>query len=315
MEAIKPMPKVVYNTIKNRYEFIILFDVEYGNPNGDPDADNMPRIDPETNIGIVTDACIKRKIRNRIELDHSGDDGYDFAGEYDPENEKYDIYINRNGTLNSKDEAALKALKENKVDKADEERFVLDYMCGRYFDVRTFGAVMTSFTKNETKLSGNAGQLKGPVQITFSHSIDEVYPQNITITRVAITSEKDADKKNEMGNKWIIPYGLYRCEGFISANSAQKTGFSEKDLEELWNAILMMFEEDRSAARGKMVVRKLIIFKHNSKHGNAPAHKLLESVVVEKKDGVDSPRHFSDYNVIIPTNEELPDGVTIEVRD
>ncbi|MBR4455407.1 MAG: type I-C CRISPR-associated protein Cas7/Csd2 [Solobacterium sp.] len=288
--------------INNRYEFTILFDVENGNPNGDPDADNMPRVDVDTNIGLVTDVCIKRKIRNYVQMNYDSKDGYD-------------IYINRLGTLNSKDEKALTALETDKINKNDKEAFVINYMCSHYFDIRTFGAVMTTFTQNDKKIPGNAGQLTGPVQLTFAKSINEVYPQNITITRVAITAEKDANKKTEMGNKWIIPYGLYRMDGYISANLAQKTGFNDADLEVLWTSIMNMFEEDHSAARGNMVVRKLIIFKHESKNGNAPSHKLFEKIVIHKKETVESPRSFNDYIVSVPSNEELPEGVSVEVRD
>ena len=291
------------NPIENRYDFTIIFDVECGNPNGDPDADNMPRVDVDTNKGIVTDVCIKRKIRNYIAMRYPAEDGFD-------------IYVNRMGTLNSKDEKALTALKEQKIDKKNEEAFVIDYMCRHYYDIRTFGAVMTGFTRKETKLSGNAGQLTGPVQLSFAKSIDPIFPQCITITRCAITTEKDAEnKKNEMGNKWIVPYGLYRMDGFISANKAQKTGFSEDDLEKLWDAIMNMFEEDRAAGRGKMIVRKLIIFKHDNIFGNAPSHKLLEKVVIRKKEGIDNPSSYADYEISIPEQENLPDGVTIEVRE
>lgn len=291
------------NPIENRYDFTIIFDVECGNPNGDPDADNMPRVDVDSNYGLVTDVCIKRKIRNYIAMRYPAEEGFD-------------IYVNRQGTLNSKDEQALTALKEQKVDKKNEEAFVIGYMCRRYFDIRTFGAVMTGFAKKETKLSGNAGQLTGPVQLSFAKSIDPIYPQSITITRCAITTEKDAEnKKNEMGNKWIVPYGLYRMDGFISANKAQKTGFSDDDLEKLWDAIMNMFEEDRAAGRGKMVVRKLIIFKHDNIFGNAPSHKLLEKVVIRKKEGIDNPSSYTDYDVHVPEQESLPNGVSIEVRE
>lgn len=291
------------NAIQNRYDFTILFDVRNGNPNGDPDAGNMPRIDVDTNAGLITDVCIKRKIRNYISLNYGEKDGYD-------------IYINRTGTLNSKDEEALEALKENKINKSEEEKYVIDFMCNKYFDVRTFGAVMTGFTKKEAKLSGNAGHLTGPVQLSFAQSVDPIFPQNVTITRCAITTEKDAQKKNnEMGNKWIVPYGLYRMDGYISANLAQKTGFNNDDIEILWNAIMNMFEDDRSAARGEMAVRKLFIFKHNSKCGNVPSHKLHEMISVKKKDTVDVPRSFDDYEISIPDKNEIPECVELEIKD
>ena len=291
------------NSIQNRYNFMMLFDVKNGNPNGDPDADNMPRIDPETNMGLVTDLCLKRKIRNWIQMNKDPEKGYD-------------IYINDQGTLNSKDESALVAKNEAKPAKKDEEQFVIDFMTRRYFDVRTFGAVMTGFKKKEAKLSGKAGQITGPVQLVLAQSVDPIYPQNLTITRCAITTEKDAEEKdNEMGNKWIVPYGLYCCKGYVSANLAKRTGFSEEDLETLWSAIVNMFEDDRSAARGEMVMRKLIIFKHEGKEGTAQAHKLFGLVKVAKKENVDTPRNYSDYDVYVPSQDELPEGVTIDVRD
>lgn len=286
--------------IKNRYEFVIIFDVENGNPNGDPDAGNMPRVDPETGLGIVTDVCLKRKIRNYIETVKEDATGYR-------------IYIKDNVPLNRSDAEAYAALdidekniKEKKKTDPDLDRKVRDWMCANFFDIRTFGAVMTTFTKAAL----NCGQVRGPVQLGFARSVEPVIPQEVTITRIAITTEADAEKKNtEMGRKYIIPYGLYRCEGYISANLARKTtGFGEEDLELLWQAILNMFENDRSAARGKMAVRELIIFKHASELGNAPAHKLFESVKIERRenDGVPA-RAFSDYSVTV--SETLPDGV------
>ena len=227
--------------IKNRYEFVILFDVENGNPNGDPDAGNMPRIDPETGYGIVTDVCLKRKIRNYVETVKEDQPGYR-------------IYIKDNVPLNVSDQSAYKALgiDEKKISKKDDpdiDRKVRDYMCGQYYDIRTFGAVMTTFVKATL----NCGQVRGPVQIGFARSIDPIVPQEITITRVAITTEEDAQRKGtEMGRKHIVPYALYRAEGFVSANLARRvTGFSEDDLALLWKAIVNMFENDRSAARGR----------------------------------------------------------------
>jgi len=287
--------------IKNRYEFVILFDVENGNPNGDPDAGNMPRIDPETNLGIVTDVCLKRKIRNYVEMVKEDSEGFR-------------IYIKDNVPLNRSDLEAYKRLdideknvKAAKKDNPDLDRQVRDFMCQNFFDIRTFGAVMTTFVKAAL----NCGQVRGPVQLGFARSVDPVIPQEITITRVAITTEADAEKKGtEMGRKYIVPYGLYRCEGFVSANLARKsTGFSEDDLELLWDSILNMFEHDHSAARGKMAVRSLIIFKHESELGNAPAWKLFESVSVARKDGVDAPRAFDDYAVTIDKNA-IPEGVS-----
>ena len=291
--------------ISNRYEFVILFDVENGNPNGDPDAGNMPRIDPETGYGLVTDVCLKRKIRNYVETVKEDSKGYR-------------IYIKDNVPLNTSDKEACEfvgvapdKLKEakKKDDKLDEK--LRGFMCENFFDVRTFGAVMTTFTKGAL----NCGQVRGPVQLGFARSIDPVLPQEVTITRVAITTEADAERKGtEMGRKYILPYALYRCEGYVSANLARKvTGFSEDDLELLWNAILNMFENDHAAGRGKMAVRKLIVFKHESELGNAPAHKLFELVKAEKKSDV-TPRSYSDY-IITVDEDKLPQGVSCRVMD
>lgn len=287
--------------IKNRYEFVVLFDVENGNPNGDPDAGNMPRIDPETGYGIVTDVCLKRKIRNYVETLKEDAPGYR-------------IYIKDGVPLNRSDAEACEyvgavpdKLKEAKKSDPDIEVKIRDFMCRNFFDIRTFVAVMTTFTKG----SLNCGQVRGPVQIGFSRSIDPVLPQEVTITRIAITTEADAEKKNtEMGRKYILPYALYRCEGYISANLARKTTvFSEEDLALLWEAIINMFENDHAAARGKMAVRELIVFKHDSELGNAPAHKLFELVKVTKAENIVAPRAYSDYSVIVD-EASLPAGVT-----
>lgn len=291
--------------IKNRYDFVVLFDVENGNPNGDPDAGNSPRVDVESGYGIVTDVCLKRKIRNYVETVKEDEKGYR-------------IYIKDNIPLNRSDAEALeylnvgdKDIKSLKKNNPELDIKIRDFMCENFFDIRTFGAVMVTFVK----ASLNCGQVRGPVQLGFAKSVDPIMPQEITITRVAITTEDDAVKKGtEMGRKYIVPYGLYRVEGFVSANLARKvTGFSEDDLELLWQAILNMFEHDRSAARGKMAVRKLIIFKHDSELGCAPAHKLFDGVKVSKKDGVDLPRAFSDYEVKLP--DDLPEGVSCICRE
>ena len=287
--------------IKNRYDFVILFDVENGNPNGDPDAGNMPRVDPETGYGLVTDVCLKRKIRNYVETLKEDAPGYR-------------IYIKDGTPLNRSDNEAIAALgiKEDlkAAKKADPgiDRKLQQYMCESYFDIRTFGAVMTTFVKGAL----NCGQVRGPVQLTFARSIDPVVPQEVTITRVAITTEADAENKGtEMGRKHIIPYALYRAEGYVSANLARKTtGFSEEDLQLLWQAILNMFENDHSAARGKMAVRELIVFKHDSELGNAPSYKLFDAVKVQRKEDVIAPRSYQDYTVTVA--DTLPDGVTCE---
>lgn len=283
--------------IRNRYDFVILFDVENGNPNGDPDAGNMPRIDPETGRGLVTDVCLKRKIRNYVETVKEDAPGFG-------------IYIKDNVPLNRSDNKALEALhvsdvKAAKKDDQDLDRKIMQYMCSNFYDIRTFGAVMTTFMK----ASLNCGQVRGPVQIGFAQSVDPIIPQEVTITRVAITTEADAENKGtEMGRKSIVPYGLYRAEGFVSANLARKTtGFSEEDLELLWQAIINMFENDRSAARGKMAVRELIVFKHSTELGDAPAYKLFDAVKIKR---VNEPaRKFSDYKVEID-QAEIPESVT-----
>lgn len=280
--------------IKNRYEFIALFDVENGNPNGDPDAGNMPRVDSETAHGIVTDVCIKRKIRNYVELCKEGEAGYN-------------ILIKTDKSLNSKFTAAYEAegLKTGQKGKnADDVRTARDYMCRNYFDVRTFGAVMSTG-------DDPCGIVRGPVQINFARSIDPVYQQDVTITRQARTTEDRMESgETEMGKKNIVPYGLYKAEGYVSAMLAQKvTGFSEDDLELLWTAIINMFEHDHSAARGKMCMRKLIVFKHESSLGNAPSHILFDKVSINKKADVECPRSYNDYDVVIDRN--MPDGVTL----
>ena len=289
------------DAIQNRYEFVFFFDVENGNPNGDPDAGNMPRIDPETGYGLVTDVCLKRKIRNYVETVKEGEPGYR-------------IYVKDNVPLNRSDAEACayvgvepSKLKEAKKKDADLDVKIRDFMCLNFFDIRTFGAVMTTFVKGAL----NCGQVRGPVQLGFARSVDPILPQEVTITRVAITTGADAEKKGtEMGRKYIVPYGLYRAEGYISANLARKTtGFSEADLELLWQAILNMFELDHSAARGKMSVRELIVFRHDSELGNAPAYKLFDLVTAERKPGVVTPRAYRDYTVSVD-EAGLPDGVT-----
>lgn len=293
------------DVIQNRYDFVVLFDVENGNPNGDPDAGNMPRVDTESGYGIVTDVCLKRKIRNYVELLKEDEQGYR-------------IYIKDDVPLNRSDAKALEHLNIAEKDikamkKSDPELDIKirDFMCQNFFDIRTFGAVMTTFVKATL----NCGQVRGPVQLGFARSIDPILPQEITITRMAITTESDAERKGtEMGRKYVVPYGLYRAEGFVSANLARKTtGFSEDDLELLWQAILNMFEHDRSAARGKMAVRKLIIFKHESELGCAPAYRLFDEVKVAKKQGVETPRGFSDYEIELPV--QLPEGVSCICRE
>ena len=296
--------------IKNRYEFVILFDVENGNPNGDPDAGNLPRIDPESGLGLVTDVCLKRKIRNYVETVKEGEKGYQIYI-------REDVPLNRSdrracedlGITDTDDKKVTEGLKKLKKNDPEADIKIRDYMCQNFFDIRTFGAVMTTFMKD----SLNCGQVRGPVQIGFARSIDPVISQEVTITRVAITTEKDAeDKKTEMGRKSIVPYGLYRAEGYISANLARKvTGFSEEDLELLWEAIINMFENDHSAARGKMAVRELIVFKHSKELGDCPAYKLFDAVEVTRKNDVMYPRNYRDYEVAIH-EEQIPESVEVK---
>lgn len=285
------------SAIANRYEFVLLFDVTNGNPNGDPDAGNLPRLDPETNQGLITDVCLKRKIRNYVALEKEHDAGYA-------------IYMQEKSVLNNQHKKAYEALdikpESKKLPKeAEKARQVTEWMCNNFFDVRTFGAVMTTEV--------NSGQVRGPVQVAFASSIDPVIPMEVSITRMAVTNEKDLEKERTMGRKHIIPYGLYRVHGYISAKLAERTGFSEGDLALLWRSLINMFEHDRSAARGEMSTRKLVVFKHDHPMGNAPAHMLFDSVQVKRVEGTENTpaRHYSDYQVHI-ASESLPSGVTVE---
>jgi CRISPR-associated protein Csd2 len=273
----------------------MLFDVENGNPNGDPDAGNSPRIDPETNFGYVTDVCLKRKIRNFVELAKEGEPGYN-------------ILIKMDKALNAKFTEAYESegLKKKSKDGADVQS-ARDYMCKNYYDVRTFGAVMSTG-------DNPCGIVRGPVQINFARSLSPVNVQDISITRQAVTKESDfAKKDNEMGRKSFIPYGLYRAEGYISAALAQKvTGFSEEDLELLWTAIINMFEHDHSAARGKMSMRRLYVFKHDNILGNCPSGLLFDKITVTEKNPGVPPRCFADYEISVDT--QMPSGVTFEQK-
>lgn len=300
--------------IKNRYEFIVYFDVTNGNPNGDPDAGNMPRVDPETGLGLVTDVCLKRKIRNYVETVKEDEPGYRIYIKKDvPLNRSDNEAFAKLGIENAAEDKNLKKkLQELKKNNQNPDSFVRDYMCSQFYDVRTFGAVVTTAVKGAL----NCGQVRGPVQLSFARSVDPIVAQQVTITRVAITTEADAENKsNEMGSKYIVPYALYRCEGYVSANLARKTtGFSDEDLALLWDAVVNMFEYDRSALRGQMAVRKLVIFKHNSELGCAPAHKLFDLVTAEKKDGVVFPRSINDYEINVDA-DNCPGGVEISERD
>lgn len=289
--------------IKNRYDFVVYYDVENGNPNGDPDAGNMPRIDVETGHGLVTDVCLKRKIRDYVETVKEGEPGYEIYI-------KDGVPLNRSD-LRSFEELGIDVKEVKKLKKGDPQldAKLRDAMCRIFYDVRTFGAVMTTFMKNGL----NCGQVRGPVQLTFSRSVDPIVPKEVAITRVAITTEVDAEKKGtEMGRKYIVPYALYRCEGYVSANLARKTtGFSEDDLELLWQAIINMFEHDHSAARGKMAVRSLVVFKHDSELGNAPSYRLFDAVSIQKEEGVEVPRSFADYGDVVIDESLVPEGVQV----
>jgi CRISPR-associated protein Csd2 len=308
--------------IANRYEFVFLFDVTNGNPNGDPDAGNLPRLDPETNRGLVTDVCLKRKIRNFIGLFH---DGVSRMG----------IYVREGAVLNEQHRAAYKAVRpddpkvatDKKLNPKDdvEEAAVRAFMCDNFFDVRTFGAVMGTGI--------NCGQVRGPVQFAFAQSVERVLPLEISITRMAATTEaelkEDGGRRDNrtMGRKHIIPYGLYRAHGYISAKLAERTGFTEEDLESLWSALEQMFDHDRSAARGEMQSRRLIVFRHASALGNAPAAKLFDRVIINRVhagesyslkrernlDNIPPARSFDDYEVLV-NRENLPAGVDIIER-
>ena len=289
--------------IQNRFDFVLFFDVKNGNPNGDPDAGNMPRIDPETGHGIVSDVCLKRKVRNYVDLVKGQDvDGPDVAeGELG-----YKIYVQEGAVLNERNKKAYVHYdmkpSEKKLPKGEQDRLkVTKFMCDNFFDIRSFGAVMTTGV--------NCGQVRGPIQMCFAESVDPVMPMEMSITRMAVTKEEDTEKERTMGRKQYIPYGLYRVEGFVSASLAEKTGFSQEDLDLFFSALTNMFENDRSAARGLMSSRKLLVFKHESKLGNAPAHRLFEAVKVNRLiPAAQEARSFSDYTIEVG---DIPEGVEL----
>ena len=302
----------VYTDIEKRHDFVILFDVENGNSNGDPDAGNLPRVDPETMHGLVTDVCLKRKIRNYVALTKNKVPGYE-------------IYVEHQGVLNNQHERAWAELQEKtkgtftkeqkKKPSRQNQDWTKAWMCKNFYDIRTFGAVMS------TEI--NCGQVRGPVQMTFSHSLDPIVPLDISITRVAVTKAEDAKvdeeggKVSEMGRKSLIPYGLYKGYGFINPFLAEQTGFSNDDLTLFWDALTMMFELDRSASKGLMSCRGLYVFTHENKLGKAPSHKLFDLVNVNRKtdesvlenEEPTPARSFSDYEVVI---DKVPDGVTLK---
>ena len=284
------------NVVKNRYDFILLFDVTDGNPNGDPDSGNLPRIDPETGEGLVTDVCIKRKVRNYVQIASDND-----------------IFVKENEILNQEiNRAVLDATGSNAKTKNKKDRdSARSLMCRRFYDIRTFGAVLST--------GNNAGQVRGPIQFTFGRSIDPIFPHEHTITRMAVADEKELNANEEaddnggnrtMGRKATVPYGLYRMHGFVTPHFAEDTGFTEDDLNLFWEALRNMFDIDHSAARGLMALQKLIVFKHESELGNAPAHKLFERIQVQKKEGVAVPRKFVDYEVSID-RDNLPENIEL----
>jgi len=289
--------------LANRIELVLLFDVTNGNPNGDPDMGNMPRVDPETRLGLVTDVCLKRKLRNYVEAVKAEQKGYE-------------IYVREKAILNNQHRRAYDTLhitsERLRLPKKDEEaKAVTKWMCDTFFDIRTFGAVMSTEV--------NAGQVRGPVQLAFARSIDPVQPLDVTITRMAVATEREAEAQRgdnrTMGDKWIVPYGLYRAHGFVSAHLAQRTGFSEEDFALLCEGLGAMFEHDHSASRGEMACRGLYVFRHDNPLGNAPAHRLFDLITVQKRRSMpkDQPsRSFADYEVIVE-REGLPPGVSLEV--
>lgn len=305
-------------SLEHRYDFVFLFDVKDGNPNGDPDAGNLPRLDAETGNGLVTDVCLKRKVRNFVALS---------KGDKSP----YEIFVKEKAILNQQIERAysegpevksgLVAWEAWKKDKKKSkpvrhyEDLAKDWMCHNFYDIRTFGAVMSTGDKQdsesgESKIKMTAGQVRGPVQLTFGRSVDPIVSLEHSITRMAVTNEKDLEKERTMGRKFTVPYGLYVAHGFVSAPLSEQTGFSQKDLELLWEALANMFEHDRSAARGEMTTRGLYVFEHESRLGNASAHQLFARISARLKDGVSAPRSFDDY-VITVDDKELPSGVKL----
>jgi CRISPR-associated protein Csd2 len=319
--------------LSNRYDFVLLFDVKDGNPNGDPDAGNLPRVDAETGRGLVTDVCVKRKVRNYVALTHPeiDDDETRNFGDLDASRPRHHIFVREKGVLNQEieksygmSEVVKSALNEWEAWRKDKKKprpkrhyedVARDWMCHNFFDVRTFGAVMSTGDKEDapdiqSKLKKTAGQVRGPVQLTFGRSIDPIVALEHSITRMAVTNERDLEKERTMGRKHTVPYGLYRTHGFVSAHLADQTGFSEDDLELLWQALADMYEHDRSAARGEMATRGLYVFKHESKLGNAHAHALFDRLAVARTDPHSPPRDFGAYSVLFD-GKPLAAGETI----
>ncbi len=279
--------------LNNRYEFVLLFDVKDGNPNGDPDAGNLPRIDAETGMGLVTDVCLKRKVRNFVQMTQT-------------DNPTRKIFVREKAILNNMIDESHEQKGVKEKTKGDKTEAARKWMCENYYDIRTFGAVMST--------GKNAGQVRGPIQMTFSRSIDPIVASEHSITRMAVTTTQEAEKQDgenrTMGRKFTVPYGLYRCHGFISAHLAKQTGFDEGDLELFWQSLLQMFDHDRSASRGEMSTRGLYLFKHSTELGNAPATILLDRVNVTRNDEDVVARKFTDYKVDI-NESDWPEGVEI----
>lgn len=273
--------------LNNRIDFVYLFDVQDGNPNGDPDAGNLPRVDAETGLGLVTDVCLKRKVRNYVAV----------AKDLAP---GYDIFIKQKAILNK----LIQEADESPEVKSKQET-ARDFMCRKYYDIRTFGAVLST----GAKAGSSDGQVRGPIQLTFSRSVDPIVATEHSITRMAVTKEEEADKERTMGRKSTVPYGLYVCHGFVSANLARQTGFSQEDLDLFFEALRNMFDQDHSAARGLMSAQRLIVFRHDSMLGNAPAGKLFDLVSIKRKDDSVPARSFGDYEVTVG---RVPEGVTVE---
>lgn len=293
-------------TICNRYDFVLLFDVRDGNPNGDPDAGNLPRVDAESGQGLVTDVALKRKVRNFVAMKHAGDQETQ-GGKGDLAANRFEIYVREKAVLNRQHQRAYAAYdlipEAKKLPKNEQDvRRVRGWMCKNFYDIRAFGAVMSTEV--------NAGQVRGPVQLTFARSIDPVVSSEHSITRMAVTKEEDLEKERTMGRKFTVPYGLYRAHGFVSAHLAGETGFDEKDLDLLWEALKNMFEHDRSAARGEMTTRGLYAFKHDSELGNAPAHALFDHIRPKLKTDVAVPRSFGDYEIAVDESG-MPQGVQL----
>jgi CRISPR-associated protein Csd2 len=286
----------VSNPIQNRYDFVLIFDVQDGNPNGDPDAGNLPRVDAETGCGLVTDVCLKRKVRNYVQMTKADQPGFD-------------IFVKEKAVLNNLIDEAHEQDGVKTKEKGEKTEAARKWMCGRYFDIRTFGAVMST--------GRNAGQVRGPVQMTFGRSADPIVTLEHSITRMAVATEAEAEKQGgdnrTMGRKNTVPYGLYVAHGFISAHLAAQTGFGEEDLKLFWEALVNMFEHDRSAARGLMATRKIVVFKHATALGNAPAHSLFARVKVARKDADKPPRSSEDYKLTLDGEEMPAEPVLVEV--